>query len=105
MIFGIVQIACLEHNSGRNERRRRVEKKSTGIQKKHSILQDYFKCRYLFLLLLPTILYFIIFHYVPMYGITIAFKEFYPTKGIMGSEWVGFKHFEKLFTGRYFFQY
>lgn len=37
-----------------------------------------------------------------MYGITIAFKEFYPTKGILGSEWVGFKHFEKVFTGRYF---
>lgn len=71
-------------------------------KKKQSIFRQYWKCRYLFLLLIPTIVYFIVFHYVPMYGITIAFKDFYPAKGIMGSEWVGFKHFEKVFTGRYF---
>ena len=45
----------------------------------------------------------IIFCYVPMYGVIISFQDYYPRLGITGSEWVGFKHFEKLFTGRYFF--
>ncbi len=44
------------------------------------------------MLLLPT-LYFIIFHYIPMYGVTIAFKEFSPIKGILGSEWIGLENF------------
>ena len=47
--------------------------------------------------------YFVIFCYVPMYGVIISFQDYYPRLGITGSEWVGFKHFEKLFTGRYFF--
>ncbi len=70
--------------------------------KKRSVWQEYVKCKYLFLLLAPVILYFIIFHYVPMYGVIIAFKDFYPAKGIMGSQWVGFENFKKLFTGLYF---
>ncbi|WP_244208908.1 ABC transporter permease [Paenibacillus ferrarius] len=51
----------------------------------------------LYLLLLPTLAYFIIFHYVPMYGVQIAFKNFNPLKGIVGSPWVGFDHFERFF--------
>lgn len=51
----------------------------------------------LYLLLLPTLAYFIIFHYVPMYGVQIAFKNFNPIKGIMGSPWVGFDNFERFF--------
>lgn len=52
---------------------------------------------------IPVILYFVIFCYVPMYGVIISFQDYYPRLGITGSEWIGFKHFEKLFTGRYFF--
>lgn len=63
---------------------------------------EYKKCKYLFMLLFPVLLYFAIFHYGPMYGVIIAFKEFYPIKGVLGSEWVGFENFEKLFTGLYF---
>ena len=63
--------------------------------KKRSVWQEYVKCKYLFLLLAPVILYFIIFHYVPMYGVIIAFKDFYPARGIMGSQWVGFENFKK----------
>jgi putative aldouronate transport system permease protein len=48
------------------------------------------------LLLLPVI-YIVIFKYVPMYGAQIAFKDFVVTKGIWGSEWVGFKHFLRFF--------
>lgn len=51
----------------------------------------------LYLLLLPTLAYFIIFHYIPMYGVQIAFKNFNPIKGIVGSPWVGFDHFERFF--------
>lgn len=66
-------------------------------------LKEYKRCRYLLLLLLPVLAYYLIFHYLPMYGVIIAFKDFYPRMGVMGSEWVGFKHFEKLFSGIYFF--
>ncbi|MCZ8514254.1 ABC transporter permease subunit [Paenibacillus filicis] len=51
----------------------------------------------LYLLFLPTLAYFIIFHYVPMYGLQIAFKNFNPIKGISGSPWVGFANFERFF--------
>lgn len=51
----------------------------------------------LYVMILPVIIYFLIFEYYPMYGITLAFKEYYPKKGILGSPWVGFKNFERLF--------
>ncbi|WP_409342673.1 ABC transporter permease [Paenibacillus sp. MBLB4367] len=51
----------------------------------------------LYLLFLPTLAYFIIFHYAPMYGLQIAFKNFNPIKGITGSPWVGFDNFERFF--------
>lgn len=70
--------------------------------KKKGILQEYWKHRSLFLLLLPVIVYFVIFHYLPMYGIVIAFKDFLPAKGVLGSPWVGFKNLKKLFSGLYF---
>jgi putative aldouronate transport system permease protein len=56
----------------------------------------------LYVLILPVIAYFIIFCYVPMYGIQIAFKNFVAFKGIGGSPWVGFVHFERFFHGYYF---
>lgn len=65
-------------------------------------VKQYKKHRYLFLLLLPVLAYYIIFKYVPMYGAIIAFKNYYPRVGVFGSEWVGLEHFEKLFTGYYF---
>lgn len=52
----------------------------------------------LYLFLLPTILYFLVFKYGPMYGIQIAFKDFVPTDGIWGSPWVGLEHFQRFFN-------
>ena len=49
-------------------------------------------------MLLPGILYYIVFHYVPMYGAIIAFKDFSAAKGILGSPWAGLKHFVFLFS-------
>ncbi|ULT57554.1 ABC transporter permease subunit [Neobacillus drentensis] len=51
----------------------------------------------LYLFLLPAIVYFIVFQYIPMYGVLIAFKDFTPSLGILGSPWVGFEHFERFF--------
>ena len=73
------------------------------IKNKEGLLYKYVKNKYLFLLLAPVLIYYIIFHYGPMYGIIIAFKDFYPVQGILGSPWAGFTHFEKIFTGMYFF--
>ncbi len=56
----------------------------------------------LYLCLLPVAAYFIIFHYLPMYGVQIAFRDFNPVDGITGSVWVGFKHFERFFRSYYF---
>lgn len=56
------------------------------------------KDKLLYLLALPGIIYFIIFHYVPMYGITIAFKDYNIYKGFSSAPWVGFQNFEKLFS-------
>ncbi|MBF6979225.1 sugar ABC transporter permease [Aerococcaceae bacterium zg-BR22] len=52
----------------------------------------------LYLMILPGVLYFIIFKYVPMGGIIIAFQDYQPFLGIKGSQWVGMKHFIRLFT-------
>lgn len=55
----------------------------------------------LYLMVIPALTYFIIFAYGPMYGVQIAFKDYIATKGIWGSPWVGFKHFERFFNGYY----
>jgi putative aldouronate transport system permease protein len=53
-------------------------------------------------LLLPGILYYVIFRYVPMWGTVIAFQNFNPFAGLLKSPWVGFKHFETFFQSIYF---
>ena len=57
--------------------------------------------RYLFLMFLPGLLYFIIFSYIPMGGIVIAFKDYSPWVGILNSPWVGLRHFQDFFSGPY----
>ncbi|AIQ74955.1 MULTISPECIES: ABC transporter permease subunit [Paenibacillus] len=60
--------------------------------------RQYKKNKYLFLLLAPVIIWYTVFAYGPMYGIQLAFKDYFIRDGIWGSPWVGFKHFEYLFT-------
>ncbi len=55
------------------------------------------KDKALYFILFPGIAFFIIFHYIPMYGAVIAFKDFRAMQGIWGSPWVGFKHFVDFF--------
>lgn len=57
--------------------------------------------KYLYLMALLPMAYFIVFHYIPLYGISLAFKNFDISKGIMGSPWVGFKYFEEIFSNPY----
>ena len=64
----------------------------------HGFIWEIKRHKFLYLMLLPGILFYIIFHYVPMYGAIIAFKDYSPVLGIIGSEWVGFKHFERTET-------
>jgi len=58
----------------------------------------------LYLLLIPIAAYFIVFNYLPMFGIVMAFQDFRPVTGFFGSTWVGFQHFIDFFTGPSFFQ-
>lgn len=60
------------------------------------------KSRQLYLFVLPAFLIILIFSYGPMYGVIIAFKDYMPSLGILGSPWVGFKHFQRFFDSYYF---
>lgn len=74
-----------------------VGRLGSGIKRK-SKWQAIKKNYDLYIFLLPTVLYFLIFRYGPMYGIQIAFKDFIATHGIWGSPWVGFEHFRRFFN-------
>jgi putative aldouronate transport system permease protein len=54
--------------------------------------------RYIYLLLLPGLLYFILFRYIPMFGLVLAFKGYSPFRGIWDSPWVGMEHFRTIFS-------
>jgi putative aldouronate transport system permease protein len=71
----------------------RIPQKSSSEWKKRL-----WKNKWLYVMLLPGVFYFIIFKYIPMFGIAIAFQDYKPFKGVGGSDWVGLKHFERLFT-------
>ena len=62
------------------------------------------KKKYLYLLCLPGLIYLVIFRYVPIYGIVIAFKDFSFKKGILGSPWNNFAHFTQLFGSSKFYE-
>ncbi|WP_081824277.1 ABC transporter permease [Paenibacillus sp. UNC451MF] len=62
-----------------------------------SLLRRFRKTWPFHLMLLPAVILALLFHYLPMFGVVIAFQEFKPYLGITGSEWVGFKHFKALF--------
>ncbi|PLS08629.1 polysaccharide ABC transporter ATP-binding protein [Neobacillus cucumis] len=71
-----------------------IEKK----KKRSKLYADLKRDKFLYLLMLPGILFFIIFKFIPMWGIIISFQEYSPYQGILNSEWVGLTHFERFFT-------
>ena len=66
--------------------------------------RDFKMNKFKYLLILPILVYLILFCYKPMYGLIIAFKNYKPTRGIWGSKWVGFMWFETFFNDPYFFR-
>ena len=82
--------------------------KNIKMVKKQSFFASLFlnikKHPWLYLMAIPVLLFYILFHYMPMYGAVIAFKNFVPAKGITGSPWIGFQHFQSFLTGPYFFR-
>ncbi len=74
-----------------------MELKKTTVTPKKTFFarakKDIKKYHALYLMAIPVIAFYLIFHYKPMYGALIAFQDYSPGAGISGSEWVGFKHF------------
>ncbi|MCJ8008237.1 ABC transporter permease [Lederbergia wuyishanensis] len=72
--------------------------------KKKSVLKQIKNSWQLYVLFFLPFVYIIIFHYIPMYGVTIAFKSFNPVQGILGSPWIGFDHFIRFFNSYEFWR-
>jgi len=66
------------------------------------VVRDLKRNKHIYLMLLPVILYYLVFHYGPMYGAVIAFQDFNPVKGVFGSSWVGLQNFQDFFASFYF---
>lgn len=77
--------------------------KGPTLAKKNPVLKVLRHWQLYLLVLLPMIAV-IIFHYVPLYGVQIAFRDYSPKKGFFGSKWVGIKHFKRFFTYPLFWQ-
>lgn len=75
------------------------------MNSKKTQLKTYFKNHFmLYLMMVPGVVALVVFCYVPMYGIIIAFQDFNVFEGYFGSPWVGLKHFQTLFSDPYFFR-
>ncbi|WP_414858852.1 ABC transporter permease [Paenibacillus sp. Soil787] len=61
-------------------------------------MKEFIRDKWLYLMMLPGVAYFLIFKYVPMYGLIMAFQDYKPHLGFMESPWVGLKHFERFFS-------
>lgn len=75
-----------------------IKKPSLGLRLKKDMRNNWG----IYILVLPVIAYYLIFHYIPLYGAQIAFRDFVPAKGIAEGKWVGFKHFLTFIKGAYF---
>lgn len=72
------------------------------MYKIQKLKKNVYRCRLLYLLVLPSLISLFIFHYIPIYGVQIAFKDYRTSLGIVGSQWVGLKHFKKFIEYPYF---
>ena len=75
-------------------------KKHATTEKKRTVLYHLNKNRSMLLLALPALIYFIVFHYIPMFGAIIAFKDYSYVDGIIGSEWIGLENFKFFFMSQ-----
>ena len=70
--------------------------------RKNALIYSIKKNREIYIMLIPVVLYYVVFRYAPMFGNMIAFQNYKVTKGILGSDWVGFKHFIAFFNDIFF---
>jgi putative aldouronate transport system permease protein len=74
-----------------------IQPGQTGVRKSRTVFKNWWNQRYLQFMVLPGVLWMLIFNYIPMGGIVIAFKKFKITKTIAEAPWVGFKYFREFF--------
>lgn len=77
---------------------RKKGKEKFGVRLKKDLRAN----KYIYIMLLPVIVFLFIFNYIPMYGVIIAFKNYKPRLGILGSPWVGMKYFKEFVSSLYF---
>jgi putative aldouronate transport system permease protein len=71
------------------------------INRRVQIKRDFKKNWNVYMIALPVIAFYVIFHYVPMGGVMIAFQKYVPSKGLFGSPWIGFENFSNFFNSIY----
>lgn len=71
----------------------------TQKRRKLTWRRDWKMNKWLYILAIPIVLYFVLFHYLPMFGLVISFQDFKPQLGVFGSKFVGLKHFKTFFGG------
>jgi putative aldouronate transport system permease protein len=76
------------------------DRKTLGMQIKKDFRRNYA----VYVIFLPVLAFYVIFHYVPIYGLVLAFKDYIPSRGILGSAWVGFDNFFRFFNSVYFWR-
>src|SRR5512134_1931203 len=76
--------------------------RSSSRLKIRALLHTMWRQRWLYFLMTPTLIYFLIFKYGPLWNAQIAFKDFKQLLGVWGSPWAGFKHFETFVSSFYF---
>ena len=77
---------------------------SSNRKHKEKLKSRLWNARYLYLLILPAIIFYLIFNYFPMYGIKIAFQDFFPKLGIAKSPWIGLANFKIVFADPLFWR-
>ena len=85
----------------------RIQPRAVGKPRgslRQRIVKDFTRNRYIYLMLVPVVLYYLIFHYGPMCGALMAFQDFNVAKGIWGSQWIGFENFTTFFSSIYFYR-
>ncbi|MGW8821612.1 ABC transporter permease [Paenibacillus lautus] len=68
------------------------------------VAKDFKRNKWLYVLAIPIVAYYVLFQYLPMFGAVIAFKDYSPIQGIWGSEWVGLEHFKSFINSHYFWR-
>ncbi|WP_394910793.1 ABC transporter permease [uncultured Robinsoniella sp.] len=80
------------------------KKKEQSALSRRALWKSIKSNRMLLFMMIPGVVYFVVFCYGPMYGVVLAFKEFRITDGILGSPWAGFQYFEQAFKDPYFWK-